>query len=106
MSNCFVKEGACNSEILIKAKKISQVKIALEFETSCKYIDRLGQLLKEINIGEALSSPMLDTEIYKNAAKCCCRNSCMVPAAIFKVIEVESGTFLPKSVNIEFINKI
>jgi len=37
------------------------------------------------------------------AAKHVCRNSCIVPAAILKAMEVTAGIFLPGDCQIEFV---
>ncbi|MEW5758512.1 MAG: hypothetical protein AB1755_03455 [Candidatus Omnitrophota bacterium] len=106
MPSCFVKEGACEKEILITVNKISKIKFKLNFQTSCPYINNLANYLGEINVGEALSQSLLETEVYRKASKFVCRNSCSVPAAILKLIEVESNTFAPKTTQIEFIKEI
>ena len=88
------------------ALKISQTKAKITFEAECEYIKRLSKELKEINIGEEMSKPMNETTIYTLSATHLCRNSCIVPAAIFKAIEVAANIFRPDSSKIEFIKGI
>ncbi|MCM8792686.1 MAG: hypothetical protein NC826_06095 [Candidatus Omnitrophica bacterium] len=103
MASLWVKAGICRNEVVISTKKKSPTKIELSFETNCKHVKALAEDLKEINIGIEMSCPMNETEIYKLSSKHLCRNSCIVPAAILKAIEVTAGLFLPAPASIEFI---
>jgi len=103
MASVWIKAGICGNEVVIKAKKTSPTKIELTFETNCKHVKKLARDLREINIGEEMSCPMNETTVYRLATKHLCRNSCIVPAAIFKAIEVTAGLFLPAPASIEFI---
>jgi len=103
---CWVKGGICGKEVIVKAIKVSQTKAKITFETECEYIKNLSKKLKEINIGEEMSKPMNETTIYTLSAAHLCRNSCIVPAAIFKAIEVAGNIFRPDSSKIEFIEGI
>ena len=106
MVACWVKVGICGKEVVVKASKISQTKAKITFETECKYVKNLSKKLKEINIGEEMSMPMNETAIYTLSATHLCRNSCIVPAAIFKAIEVAADIFRPESSKIEFIKSV
>jgi len=44
-----------------------------------------------------------ETWVYALATKHICRNSCIVPAAILKAMEVTAGIFLPGDRQIEFV---
>lgn len=103
MASLWVKAGVCGNEVLISAKKTTLTAIELTFETNCKHVKALAKDLKEINIGEEMSCPMIESTVYKLSSKHLCRNSCVIPAAIFKAIEATAGLFLPASANIEFI---
>jgi hypothetical protein len=59
--------------------------------------------LKELNIGEEMDRPMNLTTTYILASKHLCRNSCVIPAAILKEVEVAANIFLPGPIAIEFI---
>jgi hypothetical protein len=103
MASVWIKAGICGNEVVIKTKKTFPTKIELTFETNCEHIKALAGELKELNVGEEMSRPMNETEVYKLATKHLCRNSCIVPAAIFKAIEVTASLFLPKPASIEFV---
>ena len=103
MASVWIKAGICGNEVVINAKKTTLTTIELTFETNCKHVKALAQDLREINIGEEMSCPMNETTVYRLATKHLCRNSCIVPAAIFKAIEVTAGLFLPAPASIEFI---
>jgi hypothetical protein len=103
MASLWVKAGICGNEVVIRIKKVSLTKVEVTFETNCEHVRALAEELKEINIGEEMSSPMNETMVYKLATKHLCRNSCIVPAAILKAVEVTAGLFLPESSAIEFV---
>ncbi|MCM8783703.1 MAG: hypothetical protein NC818_02850 [Candidatus Omnitrophica bacterium] len=85
--------------------KKTPIKIELNFDTACEHVRALFEELKVINLGEEVSCPMNESTVYKLATKHLCRNSCIVPAAIFKAIEVTAGLFLPAPASIEFIEE-
>jgi len=104
MASLWIKAGICDNEVVINAQKTTPTKIELTFETNCEHVKALAGELKELNVGEEMSRPMNETEVYKLGTKHLCRNSCIIPAAIFKAIEVTAGLFLPKSTSIDFID--
>jgi hypothetical protein len=44
-----------------------------------------------------------ETQVYTLATEHVCRNSCIVPAAILKAMEVTAGIFLPGDCHVEFV---
>ena len=62
--------------------------------------------LKEIKVGSEMTLPIIETIVYKTAAKHLCRTSCIMPAAILKAIEVEYKLFKPVPASIEFMEEI
>ena len=46
---------------------------------------------------------MRDTEVYRKASEHCCRNSCIVPAAVLKALEAAANLFLPEDACINFM---
>jgi len=46
----------------------------------------------------------LDTAVYRLANEHVCRNSCVVPAAVFKALEVEANIFPPAESQIVFMD--
>ena len=103
MAVCWVKAGICGKEVIVRVVKISRTKAEITFETECEHLKNLSKKLREINIGEEMSKPLDKTAVCTLSAKHLCRNSCVVPAAVFKAIEVEAGIFRPDSSKIEFI---
>lgn len=103
MAICSVKAGVCNHEATIEARKVSETKVAMSITTTCKYVEALGQALTELDIGVEMTRPLFATTVYTLAAEHLCRNSCIVPAAILKALEVAAGIFLPGKSCVEFI---
>ncbi len=103
MALCWVKAGECGQETSIEAHKVSLTTVAFEITTTCEHIQALVGELGEVDVGREMSCPLNETKIYTLATKYVCRNSCIVPAAILKAMEVAAGIFLPADCSIEFI---
>jgi hypothetical protein len=93
MSQIWVKAGQCNQETSIEARRSDMTHVALEFVTTCEHIQKLADELKSLDIAREMSVKLLETEVYRLANEHVCRNSCVVPAAILKVLEVEANIF-------------
>lgn len=104
MALIWVKAGECGQESSIEGRKIDPITIAFEITTTCEHIQALADELGEVNAGHELSCSLTETTIYTLAAKHVCRNSCVVPAAILKMLEVTAGVFLPGDCHIEFVD--
>ncbi|HEC33720.1 MAG TPA: hypothetical protein ENI37_03265 [Chloroflexi bacterium] len=103
MAVCWVKAGECGQETSIEARKVSPIRIAFEITTTCEHIQALADELGEVNVGHEMSCSLNETQVYTIATKHVCRNSCIVPAAILKAMEVTAGIFLPGDCQIEFV---
>jgi len=103
MAVCWVKAGECGQETTIEARKGGPVTAAFQITTTCEHIQALADELGEVNVGHEMSCPLNETQIYTLATKHVCRNSCIVPAAILKAMEVAAGIFLPGDCRIEFV---
>lgn len=103
MAVCWVKAGICDNETTVDVHKVSQTKVDVSITTTCEYVEALAQALPQLDIGAEMTLPMSQTTVYRLAAQHLCRNSCIVPAAIFKAIEVAAGLFLPGESHIEFV---
>jgi hypothetical protein len=93
MSQVWVKAGQCNQETSIEARRTDMTHVALEFVTTCEHIQELADELKSLDIAREMSVDLLETEVYRLANEHVCRNSCIVPAAILKALEVEANLF-------------
>jgi hypothetical protein len=103
MAIVFVKGGQCGKETVITARKNSPTTVSLQFETSCEHIAGLAKELKEVNAGSEMTLPMGDTAVYRTASEHCCRNSCIVPAATLKAVEVAASLFEPEDACVNFL---
>lgn len=103
MAVCWAKAGVCGNEATVEARKVSQTRVTVSITTTCKHVEALAEALPELDIGAEMTRPLQETTVYQLAAEHLCRNSCIVPAAIFKAIEVAAGLFLPGESHIEFV---
>ncbi len=103
MALTWVKAGECGQESSIQALKTGPVTMKFEIVTTCEHIQALADELGEVNVGHEMSCPLLESDIYRLAAKHVCRNSCIVPAAILKTMETEAGIFAAGDCHVEFL---
>mgnify|MGYP005847698657 FL=1 len=103
MSQVWVKAGQCNQETSIEARRSDMTHVALEFVTTCEHIQKLADELKSLDIAREMSVKLLETEVYRLANEHVCRNSCIVPAAILKALEVEANLFPAAESQIVFL---
>lgn len=103
MALCWVKAGECGQETSIEARKVSPTQVVFDITTTCEHIRTLSDQLGQVNVGHEMSCRLDETRVYTLAAKHVCRNSCIVPAAILKVMEVTAGIFLSGDCQIEFV---
>jgi hypothetical protein len=104
MSLVWVKAGECNQETTIEARRVDMTHVAVEFITTCEHIQKLSDELKVLDVAHEMSTNLLDTQVYRMADRFVCRNSCVVPAAILKALEVEANIFPPAQSQIEFVD--
>jgi hypothetical protein len=103
MAICWVRAGVCGQETTIEAAKINQTQVKISLMTTCEHLQPLAEEIEEIDFGSEVVRPLNESLIYKSASKYVCRNSCIVPAAILKAMEVAGGVFLPGASSIEFV---
>lgn len=93
MSQVWVKAGQYGKETSIEARRADMTHVTLEFVPTCEHIQKLADELKSLDIAREMSVKLLETEVYRLANEHICRNSCIVPAAILKALEVEANIF-------------
>lgn len=103
MSQVWVKAGQCEQETSIAARRIDMTHVAIELITTCEHIQKLAEVLQTLDIAHEMSTSLLETEVYRLANQHVCRNSCIVPAAILKALEVEANIFSAADSQIVFI---
>jgi len=104
MSLIWVKAGQCNQETTIESRRVDMTHVSVEFVTTCEHIQKLAEELKTLDIAHEMSTNLLDTQVYRAADQCVCRNSCVVPAAILKALEVEANIFAAAESQILFVD--
>lgn len=103
MSQVWVNAGQCGQESSIEARRTDMTHVSMEFITTCEHIQKLAQAMKFLDIAHEMSVDLLETEVYQFANQYVCRNSCIVPAAILKVLEVEANIFSAAESQIIFL---
>ena len=103
MALCWIKAGECGQETSIEAHKVDLTHVVFDITTTCEHIQALADELGRVDVAHDMSCRLDETQVYRLAAEHVCRNSCIVPAAILKTMEVTAGVFLPGNASLEFI---
>lgn len=104
MSLVWVQAGACGKETTIEARRTDMTHVAVEFATTCEHVQALASVLGALDIAHEMSVSLLETTVYRLASEHVCRNSCVVPAAILKALEVEANIFPAAESQIAFVD--
>ena len=103
MALCWVRAGVCGHESSIEARKVDPTHVTFEITTTCEHVQALAEALGKVDVAHDMACRLDETRVYRLAVEHVCRNSCIVPAAILKTLEVTAGIFLPGDASIEFI---
>ena len=104
MAVCWVQAGQCGQETTIAARRVAPTKVAFEITSTCEHIQALAEALGEVDVAAEVTRTLTQTHVYTLATQHVCRNSCVVPAAILKAMEVAAGLFLPADCRVEFVD--
>lgn len=103
MSLVWIHAGQCGHESTIEARRVDMTHVSVRLDTTCEHVQRLSEALQTLDIAHEMSADLLDTEVYRTAGGFVCRNSCIVPAAILKALEVEANIFAAGESHIAFV---
>lgn len=104
MSQVWVKAGQCEQETNIEVRRLDMTHVQVNLFTTCEHIQRLAKVLKTLDIAHEMSTSLLETQVYRLASEHVCRNSCIVPVAILKALEVEANIFPAEDSQIVFLD--
>ena len=103
MAMVWVRAGVCEKETTIEARRSDMTHVRLTFDTTCEHVQKLAEALTELDVASEMSIPRAESRTCRLATEHLCRNSCIIPAALLKAVEVEMGLFLPAESRIEFV---
>jgi DNA-directed RNA polymerase specialized sigma54-like protein len=93
----------CSFETIIEASSTEDGTIKLVITSKCQSIQKLLEEIAEVDPFQIAGRPIMDCLIYKIANDYLRHPACIVPSAIVRTIEVESGMALPgkSSISVE-----
>ena len=108
-ANIHIKAGTCGLETAVRAcgSGVGEP-VRIEIESNCDKINELGESIRAREV-RGLDEITLGFEGVvmseaRNILRCCCAG-CVVPAGIFKAVQVASELALPKDIVIT-MNKV
>ena len=97
-----IEAGICGFRTTVKAESQDSQNVTLRIGSTCEKINTLAAAIHEQNPIDAYVeiSPAGESVILGTAAKklCGCCAGCVVPAGIFKAMQVAAGLALPKDI--------
>lgn len=108
-SDVFIQAGICGFETHVRATSEDQQLVTFQIESTCEKVQRLAEKIQQQNPVDAY------TEIFSSAHSLilasasmpplgCCAG-CVVPAGIFKGMQVAAGLALPKDCYLKIESK-
>ncbi len=87
MDNCGIRS-------VIEGTLLNNGKIKLKITSDCEDVQELAEELAEVDLSQIMQ-PMEGCIVYQIASICLRHPACLVPAAIVRTVEVETGIALP-----------
>ncbi len=99
-SDVFIQAGICGFETHVRATSEDQQLVTFKIESTCEKVHRLAEKIQQQNPVDAYTEifPSTNSLILSSASiasQGCCAG-CVVPAGIFKAMQVAAGLALPK----------
>jgi len=102
MTKVVVEAGICGFTATVEAVSLPAHKIGVTITSDCEDVAKIGEQLKEVDWPDLWKRQGEGYSAYQAAMKKVKHNTCPVPVAILKAIEVEAGLALPGDVTIQF----
>ena len=91
----------CGFQITIEAASSDGENVRLKITSECESIQKLSEQLTEVNaLQQIVGRAIGDSVVYRTASAYIKHPACLVPAAIVRTIEVETGMALPGKASI------
>ena len=100
MSKAEIYSGICGFSTVVEAK-ISGKACNLVIKSDCRDIQKLAQVLKQVNPLQEISFKQSIPQTIQLSMQYCTHAACPVAVGIIKAIEVEAKLALPSDVHIK-----
>ena len=101
MASAEIESGICGFCTTVKTTAGEGRSVRVEFETSCGYVEKLAEVLTEVDPFTEISYRGDGPVTLRLAAEHLVHPACPVPSGIIKAIEIEAGLALPKDASIK-----
>lgn len=105
MSKAQVSCGICGYSATVEATTVDDRHVRVEIASECEMITAMNEDLACVQWkgkGHEVFNGIPHSVVYESAGKHIRHCACIVPAAILKTIEVETGIALPQNASIVF----
>ncbi len=105
MAKANVDAGICGYKVTVEATSLNGKEVQVDLCSDCEMITAMNEDLAHLRWkgrGHRVFLRMTESAVYESAARHIRHCACIVPAAVLKTIEVETGMALPKKATIEF----
>lgn len=99
MAKAIIHAGICGFTTQV-ITKIEDDVCTITLTSECQAINRLGEMLKEVNPYREISTRRGTPQTLEAGMKYCTHAACPVPVGIIKAVEVAAGLALPADVTI------
>ena len=106
MSNVIgrISAGVCGFVTEVQATSEDQQHVSFQVITTCENIKSLAETLQEVDAYAELGAGF-DGQLHqalRASLRGCC-SGCVVPAGIFKAMQIAAGVALPQTASMEFV---
>ncbi len=101
MARAEIFSGICGFTTQVEAHKTEAGQVALNIDSECKAIKKLGAALTEVDPYREFTFRGQGPLTHQMAARYCSHAACPVASGIIKAVEIEAGLALPADVTIK-----
>ena len=100
MATAEIDSGVCGFCTTVRASSEGDRVVRLAFESTCEYVQRLAEHLKEVDPYREISYRGEGPLTFQLASQYLVHPACPVPSGVIKAVEIEAELAVPKDASI------